>query len=119
MPHSIAFDSARKRITLLVIAPVDLHEALECCREVRADPKFASDYGILLNSLAADRPPDEREGEAMATVLAAFFPNQKIAFVRRNPPFSPGIEAVVRLTKPNLEVKHFPNLDSAEAWLGS
>lgn len=117
MPHSITFDATRKQVTILVTPPISMQGALTAFREVRTDPRFSAAYGVLLNSLAADRPPTIDEGQRMATVLRAFFPGQKFAWVRHNPPRNPGIETLVATAGPRVQIRNFSEVAEAEAWL--
>ena len=117
MPHSIAFDAAHKRITIVVTAPVSEQDALDCLREVRTDPEFAPAYGILINLLSADRPPTVSEGFNIAKVLNAFFPAQKIAFVRHPLFASEGSEILREASSVSAIVQNFSDLGAAESWL--
>lgn len=117
MPHTIEFDAAHKRITVVVSPPVSLQGALECFRSIRMDAQFGNDYAILVNSLGPERPPTQEEGLALATVLGNFFPGQKIAWVRHNPPKNPGIEIMRTMANVKLELRNFSQVEDAEAWL--
>ncbi len=118
MPHSIEFDETRKRVTILVAPPVNLDDALTCFRTVRMDPRYSAEYRIFLNSWAADRAPTVEEGLEMASVLRAFFPGQKLAWLRHNPPKDhPGIEALQTASKVNVVIQQFSDPDAAQAWL--
>ena len=119
MSYTIEFDSAHKRIAIVVAPPISEYDALKCFRELRAHPDFRADYGILINLLAVDRSLSPTEAEHLGGAMKYLFPKHKIAFVRTNPLMTEGLEALRATASPVLDVGIFSKLDAAEVWLAS
>ena len=118
MPHSFTFDAARKRITIFVTPPVSEYDALVGLREVRTHPEFRTDYGILIDVQAADRPPNASGAIEIGNVMNVFFPGQKIAFVSPNPGTTEWAFLLVTAS-PRVHLSYFKESREAEAWLAS
>jgi hypothetical protein len=119
MPHTIEFDSARKRIAILVAPPVSEYEALKCFREVRAHPEFRNCHGILINLLAADRSLSVTEAEHLGGAMKYHFPGHKIALLRRTSSPTQEFDALRAAATSKTDVRLFSDLSGAEAWLAS
>lgn len=119
MPHTITFDAARKRVAIVVTRPVSEKQALSCFRELRTHPEFRTDYGILINLLAADLPPTNEEAVRLGGVVKAFFPGQRIALVWPNVSTIRSWVIFWVVASPRAHVRLFTTLSDAEAWLGS
>ncbi len=118
MPHTFTFDAARKRITIFVTPPISEHDALVGLREVRTHPEFRTDYGILIDAQAVDRPPSASGAINLGNVLKVFFPGQKIALVSPNPVATEW--AFLQLTaRSKVHLSYFKESSEAEAWLAS
>ena len=119
MSYTIEFDAAHKRIAIVVAPPISEYDALKCFREVRARAEFRTDYGILINLLAVDRPLIIAEAAHLGGTMKYLFPKHKIAFVRTNSQMNEGLEALRVTASAGLDVGIFSQLEAAEAWLGS
>ena len=118
MPHTFTFDAARKRITVFVTPPVSKYDALVGLREVRTHPEFRTDYGILIDVQAADRPPSASGAIELGNVMKVFFPRQKIAFV--SPNLVTTEWAFLHLTaNSKVHLSYFKESSEAEAWLAT
>ena len=118
MPYTITFDAARKRIIIFVTAPVSRYDALVGLREVRTHPEFKTDYGILINVQAVDRPPSAAGAIELGNVMKVFFPGQKIAFISPNPVTTEW--AFLHVTaSAKVHLSYFKDTSEAEAWLAS
>ncbi len=119
MPHLVTFDEARRRVTVSVTPPVELRDAFPRFREIRTHPLFEGDYTILVDILAVERSPSALEAMEVANVLAAFFPGQRVAFVRRVPAEPFPTELLSGLANLSLSFRYFTDLAAADAWLES
>ena len=119
MPYTIKFDDAHKRISVLVAPPTGGYDGLECLRDVRTHPAFREDYRVLFNMLVADRPLRREEAEQIGSTLKYFFPKQKVACVRHNPPVTQSFEVLRATASEALDVGIFSELSAAESWLES
>lgn len=118
MPHTFTFDAARRRISIFVTPPVSRYDALVGLREVRTHPEFRTDYGILIDVRAADRPPSAAGAIELGNVMKVFFPGQKIAFVSPNPVTTEWAFLLVTASS-KVHLSYFKESSEAEAWLAS
>jgi hypothetical protein len=119
MSYTIEFDAARKRIAVLVAPPISEYNAIQCFREIRAHPEFRTDYGILINLLAADRTLAVTEAEHIGGSMGYHFPGHRIALLRGTPTQTPEFDALRAATSSKTDVRIFVELSAAEAWLAS
>lgn len=119
MSYKIEFDSAHKRIAIVVAPPISEYDALECFRELRAHPNFRADYGILINLLAADRSLSVTEAEHLGGAMKYHFPGHKIALLRRTSAPTQEFDALRTAATSKTEVRLFSDLSVAEAWLAA
>ena len=117
MPYTIEFDAAQKRIAILVAPPISEYDALKCFREIRADPAFRTDCGLLINLLAADRPLSLTEAQHIGGAMGYLFPGHKIALLRRTPTSTLTFDALRTAASSKTDVRLFTDLSAAEAWL--
>ncbi len=117
MPYTIAFDANQKKISILVLPPISGQEGFECLRQIRSHPQFGADYAILFNMLAADKALTLVEATRFGEIMRAFFPKQKVAFVRHNPPVTQAFDVVQLMASPIVDVRIFGEMSEAEAWL--
>ena len=118
MSHTFTFDAARKRITVFVPPPVSKFDALVGLREVRIHPELRTDYGILVDVQAIDRPPSAAGAIELGNIMKVFFPGQKIAFVSPNPVTTEWAFLLVTAS-PKVQLSYFEESSEAEAWLAS
>jgi len=119
MPYTIEFDAAQKRVAILVAPPISEYDALKCFREIRADPAFRTDCGILINLLAADRSLSLTEAEHIGGAMKYHFPGHRIALLRSTPTPPPGFETLRAAANSKTDMRIFVELSAAEAWLAS
>ena len=116
MPYTVAFDAARKRVTITVVPPISEHDAHAGLREARSRPEFRADYAIVIDLLAADQPPSATGAVQLGEILKASVPGHKVAILWPHPPTT--TLAFVQITaSPTVELRLFKGLGEAEAWL--
>ena len=118
MAYEITFDPQRKLVRVTATGSENMTVALNAIRDLRNDPRFQRDYGILCDfrgqTFAATSATDLF---SLGLVLKSFFIGQKLAFVR---PDSRGqdLQREVNATaEPNVDAMIFSDPERAEKWL--
>lgn len=85
--HTITFDAAQRRITVVVTPPVKQKEMLECLEAIRSRPEFQVNYGIVVNLLEAglNGYPSVADAAEFNEALKTLFPGQKVALLSLHP----------------------------------
>ena len=117
MAYTATFDPARKLIIVVQTGSDNTqHAALESMREVRLDPRFRSDYGIVCDFRQGELQPSVPDSIGAATVCKTFFKGQKVAYVIP-PALAPMAELRAVAAAPEVEIRSFFEIADAEAWL--
>ena len=119
LPYRFAIYAAHKRVDILLTLPLSDHDALEGMREVRYDPEFRPDFGILVNVLAAHRPLHVAEAEHLSALMKLYFHGQRIAFLQFSLVPNQIFDALRAAASLKTNVRIFSDRSAAEAWLAS
>ncbi len=119
LPYRFAINVAHKRVEILLTPTLNDHDALECIREVRYDPEFRADLGILINVLAAKRPLYPTEAQHLAALMKLYFQGQRIAFLQFSLVPDQTFDALRAAASLKTNVRIFSKRRAAEAWLAS
>ena len=119
MAYSHSYDVIHKFI-LVVQSGMDnsWERMLEWMRNVRTDPSFDNEYGILCDFREGAAQLSATEAYACGTVLGKFFQGQKIAYVIPDS-FKAIVEQHVLGVQSKAEVRSFSDLQDAENWLSA
>jgi hypothetical protein len=117
MGYEIQFDSRRKLIRVTALGSEDLGAVLEAMKELRHDPKYQKDYGILCDFRKQTFEAGPADLFRISLVLKTFFAGHKLAFVR---PDSRGAGAqgdVIGMAESKVDARIFTEVPPAEEWL--
>ena len=118
-PYQFAIYAAHKRVEILLTPSVSDSDALECIREVRYDPGFRTDFWILVNLLAANRPLSRAEAEHIGALMKLYFQGQRIALLQFSLVPNHTFDALRAAAAKKSNVRIFSKRSAAEAWLAS
>ena len=117
MAYDITFDPQRKLVRVTATGSETMEVVLNAIRDLRNDPRFRRDYGILCDFRKQTLVGSPAELYRIGLVVKSFFVGQKLAFVRPDPRGQDAQREVIATAEPNVDAMVFSELEKAEKWL--